>query len=67
VVAACGSSGVRLVSAQPANGYKVEVHAEDASLEAEFEGREDERGAHVKVVARCVGGAPAFSVETDGD
>ena len=67
VVAACGPSGVRLVSAQPANGFKVEVHAEDGRLEAEFEGREDELGAHVKVVARCVGGTPSFSVESDED
>ncbi|MDR7253532.1 cytoskeletal protein RodZ [Nocardioides sp. BE266] len=65
VVAACTSSGIRLVSAQPANGFKVEVHPEDSRLEAEFEGREDESGTHVKVVARCVGGTPSFSVESE--
>lgn len=67
VVVSCAPSGVRLVSAQPSNGFKVEVHAEDGRLEAAFEGREDDRGAHVRVVARCVSGTPSFSVESDDD
>ena len=65
IVVTCGASGIRLVSAQPANGFRAEVHDEDGSLEVEFEGREDESGLHATVGARCVGGVPSFTVQID--
>lgn len=65
VVAACGASGIRLVSAQPANGFRAEVKDEDGALEVEFEGREDRAGTDVKVDVRCVDGIPTFSAESD--
>jgi cytoskeletal protein RodZ len=65
LVAACGASGIRFVSAQPADGFRADVHNEDGALEVEFEGGEDSAGAHVKVRARCEGGVPSFDVEVD--
>lgn len=65
IVAACGASGIRLVSAQPANGFRAEVKNEDGALEVEFEGREDRAGTDVKVDVRCVDGLPSFSADSD--
>ena len=67
VVAACGGNGIRLVSAQPANGFSADVKDEDGALKVEFEGREDESGTDLSVVARCVGGVPSFSVGSRDD
>ena len=65
IVVACGTSGIRLVSAQPVNGFRAEVHDEDGSVAVEFEGGEDESGLHATVSARCVGGVPTFDVQSD--
>jgi hypothetical protein len=56
------------VSAQPADGFHAEVKAGGPDeLEVEFEGREDDDGGDITVVARCRSGAPAFAVEADDD
>ena len=65
IVAACDATGIRLVSAQPANGFRAEVKDEDGVLRVEFEGREDQSGTDVSVLARCVGGVPSFSADRD--
>ncbi len=65
LVVSCGGTGIRLVSAQPANGFRADVHREDALIDVEFEGREDESGIKVTVVARCVAGVPAFSTRSE--
>lgn len=67
IVAACDSTGIRLVSAQPANGFRAEAQNEDGMLKIDFEGREDESGTDVSVVARCVGGVPSFVVRGEDD
>lgn len=67
VVAACSATGIRLVSAQPSNGFRADVHAENELLDVEFEGREDRSGTHVSVLARCEGGVPSFSVQSEED
>ena len=67
VVAACGSGASPLVTAQPANGFRAEVHREDDEVDVEFEGREDESGLHVSVVVRCASGVPSFSVRSEGE
>lgn len=64
VVAACQDGVARLVSAQPATGFRAEASGEDGALSVEFEGREDRSGTDVRVVARCAGGVPTFSVES---
>ncbi|TIC80435.1 hypothetical protein E8D34_18795 [Nocardioides sp. GY 10113] len=67
VTASCSGRAVRLVSAQPADGYRAKVgDGSSEALEVEFEGGEDEGGS-VTVVARCVAGAPAFAVERERD
>jgi hypothetical protein len=67
VIAVCDPGGVRLVSAQPIDGFHAEVKdAGPEELEVEFEGREDQ-GGDVTVVARCASGAPAFTVEAEDD
>ena len=65
IVALCAATGIRLVSAQPANGFRAEAQDGGETLEIEFEGREDRAGTDVKVVVRCAAGVPSFAVETD--
>lgn len=66
VVAECTGPTVRLVGAQPASGWKVEVDDTGPNrVRVEFEGS-DER-TRVRVEAGCAGGAPAFSVDVDGE
>ncbi len=67
LVVSCGATGIRLVSAQPADGFRADVHREDDLIDVEFEGREDRSGTHVRVEARCVGGAPSFSTHSEQD
>ncbi len=67
IVVSCGATGIRLVSAQPVNGFRAEVHREDDLVEVDFEGREDEDGLHVTVEARCVAGVPSFSAHSEQD
>ena len=65
VTVQCVGSRISLVSATPNDGWRVEVDERGpAEVEVEFKtGGEDER--EVKVRARCVGGAPKFTVESD--
>ena len=64
VTVACTGATLSLVGATPEDGYSVEVEKDGSHLEAKFRRQgEDER--EVKVEARCSGGAPRFSVETD--
>ena len=67
IVVAFDASGIRLVSAQPVNGFRADVHREDDLIDVEFEGREDESGIKVSVVARCVAGVPSFSAQSKDD
>jgi hypothetical protein len=68
VIAVCDPGGVRLVSAQPIDGFHAEVkEAGPEELEVEFEGREDESDGDVTVVARCSAGVPGFTVEAEDD
>ena len=66
-MAACGATGIRLVSAQPADGFRAEVHDEDDRLEVEFEGTDDRSDVHVVVVATCEGGEPTFAARSEND
>lgn len=65
VVVSCGATGIRSVFAQPVDGFRAEVHREDDLVDVEFEGQEDESGLHVSVTARCVGGVPTFSAQSE--
>jgi hypothetical protein len=68
VIAVCDPGGVRLVSAQPIDGFHAEVKdAGPEELEVEFEGREDQSDGDVTVVARCSDGVPGFTVEAEDD
>ena len=67
VVAACDADQVRLVSAQPVDGFRVEVN--DASpdqlvVDLEEQGR---NARTVSVTARCQSGVPTFTSQTDAD
>lgn len=64
VVAVCDLETVRLVSAQPVDGFRVEIDDEPDALEVTFEGHG--RGSpEVKVYARCESGIPVFTAKTD--
>jgi hypothetical protein len=66
VIAACDGSAIRLVSAQPADGFHAELKdGGPDELEVEFEGREDSSGIDVRVVANCASGAPSFAAQAD--
>ena len=66
VVAECTGHEIGLGGAQPASGWKVEVDDTGPDrVRVDFEAS-DER-ARVRVEAVCVGGAPAFSVDADGE
>lgn len=68
IVAACDRGAMRLISAQPINGFHAEVKdGGPEELEVEFEGREDQSGTAVTVVARCVSGVPDFVSQVEGD
>lgn len=65
VVAACDQATVRLVSAQPADGHRVEIDEDGPDeLEVTFEGR-GHRAREITVVVRCESGAPVFTTTTD--
>ncbi|WP_309649091.1 hypothetical protein [Nocardioides sp.] len=68
VEAECRGSAISLVAAQPTEGFRAEVKkAGPEELEVEFEGREEESGSGSQVSARCQGGEPRFSAETEDD
>ena len=68
VVAACDQEGVHLVSAQPADGFRVEVKndgPDELKVEFESHGRHGHGDHEVKVFASCVAGVPTFTSKTD--
>lgn len=67
IVAACAAAEIRLVSAQPADGFRAEAELEGRRLVVQFEGREDRSGTEVSVMAQCVSGVPDFTVVTEDD
>lgn len=68
IVATCDRRAIRLVSAQPASGFHVEVRNNGPEeLKVEFEARESGRGGDVTVVARCANGIPTFAAQADDD
>lgn len=68
IIAACGGRTIRLVSAQPVDGFHAEVKDDGPDeLEVEFEGREEHSGRDITVVANCVPGGPDFAVQAEGD
>jgi len=66
IIAACDGRAVRLVSAQPLDGFHADLKNDGPEeLEVEFEGREDQSGSDVTVVGRCVSGVPEFVSQVD--
>jgi len=66
IIAACDGSGIRLVSAQPTDGFHAEIKdGGPDELEVEFEGREERSGSDVTVVAHCVSGVPTFRTQDE--
>jgi hypothetical protein len=65
VTVSCTGADARLVSASPADGWRVEVGSR-GPREVEVELKESaEEGAETHVKSRCSGGEPRFSVEKD--
>jgi hypothetical protein len=68
IVATCEQAAIRLVSAQPASGFHAEIKDDGPQeLEVEFEGREDQGGREITVVARCSSGVPRFASQAEHD
>jgi hypothetical protein len=66
VAARCLGGSISLRSAQPADGWSVEVHGHGPqTLEASF--RSDSPGRETDVRARCLSGVPVFATEPRGD
>jgi outer membrane biosynthesis protein TonB len=64
IAAACSGSAVSLKSAQPQNGWQVEVHDRGPqSLEITFRSGEKETEARI----RCSGGVPVLSTDGESD
>jgi hypothetical protein len=67
VTAVCSGAKIRLLSASPADGYGFDLEKRGpVELEIKFEGN-GRNTRSVTVVARCVAGAPEFSVEPSDD
>lgn len=68
IIAACDGGAVRLISAQPSDGYYAELKdAGPEELKVEFDARDDHGGNEIKVVARCVSGVPDFVAQIEDD
>jgi hypothetical protein len=65
VTVSCTGASARLVSASPADGWRVEVGSRGpGEVEVELK-QSGEEGAETHVKSRCSGGEPRFFVEQD--